>query len=170
MSTTSINPFKRSDGLNVSVDYSDPIVKRYTLVDHVEVLDPDDPQAFVIHKVPKLIEEYDINKEIAENAKGTDLKSQVLALLDSGSDLSELAFRDDQAIDVSMIPNDSIDPVADMKANIPDALAGLTSDQLQTLLDAIIAEQSKKSETVEKTEVKQEIPEKKTESEVKDNE
>ena len=74
------NNWIRSDGFNPSIKCDDPIVRKYTHKQYVvSVGDTEDD--FVLDEKPVLIDEYNIQKRIQEEAKETDLKSLLSKLL-----------------------------------------------------------------------------------------
>lgn len=76
----------------VGRDLSDDLIIVTEFVDHVEVGPSGDSTDFVIKKKPVKVDEYHLNKEIAERAKGNDLKS-IVARCEKTGDLSELNSR-----------------------------------------------------------------------------
>lgn len=122
------NAFIRCDDyVDKGRDFSDSIVKEYVLVDAVKHLNPNDPEDFIIVKVPKLVRTYDMSKEINEAAKGTDLKSLVMNIIRTGGDISQFDIANCSCGDASMIANDSIDPLAEAT----EAVKGVDKEILQ---------------------------------------
>lgn len=80
-----VNQFARSDGFNPSVDYSDPIMKKYSHLEYVEKTGEGEHD-FVVLEKPVLVDEINIQKSIDEEAKTTDLKYLLKQLLLSGDE------------------------------------------------------------------------------------
>lgn len=74
------------------VDLSNDLVKVFQLVDEVQIGPSGDKHDFVLKKKPVKVDEYHLNKVIAERVKGQDLKS-IIARCEQTGDYSTLSQR-----------------------------------------------------------------------------
>ncbi|QCS36531.1 hypothetical protein [Capybara microvirus Cap3_SP_445] len=149
------NCFKaRSDGKVFPGEVFSPIVKEYSLIDSV-IMIGDTPRDFIIHKTPELINEYDIDKQIAAEAASCDIKSQILAAMQNGS-IDSLAWDGSSgAIDATSMPSnlmeaqniinaglnayDSLDP--DLKKKGLDFIKNMTQTEFESYIKSLIPSQ-----------------------------
>lgn len=82
---SNVNQFERCDGFNPSVDYSNPIMKKWSHLEYVEKTGESEHD-FVVLEKPVLVEEFNIQKSIDEEAKTTDLKYLLKQLLLTGDE------------------------------------------------------------------------------------
>lgn len=144
-----ILPFQRCDGfVDEGRDYSDSIVKEYTLIDHVEMIGEKDTD-FVIKKEPTLINEYDIQKQINEAAKSATLEGQIDACLRAGGNPeTDFVIDASKCGDISGMPEDIIDAKKMADAGIvasqklPDELKkdNLSQDELNAYIEKYLIE------------------------------
>lgn len=98
----------RCDGyVDKGNDFSDSIVRKYV---HKQVVQKtgDTEDDFILVEKPVCVEEYDIHKQIQEEAVGTDLKSLIAQVMRTG-DESILNKKVGAYADITQYPNDSIE-------------------------------------------------------------
>lgn len=131
------NGVRCDDFVDKGVDYSNPIVKKYVHKQFV-IITGDGEDDFIIDEKPVLIEEYNQDKEIAKQAKGTDLKSLVLQCARTG-DFSPLDAHPGVYADITGYPEDTI--VAhnniikgqEVLESLPDGLKGKSLEELANM-------------------------------------
>lgn len=141
-----LNGQRCDDYIDVPKDYSNPILEKYVMVEKATIVD-DDPENFIIDLVPKKIEEINIDKQVHEAAKGTDLKSLILQVMRTG-DESILNVREGSYGDASMFDNQAVNPMETLNsmANGVDlgSVSGMTPEDLEKYIQALINKELEK--------------------------
>lgn len=137
-----VNQFARSDGFNPSVDYSNPIMKKWSHLEYVEKTGEGEHDFIVLEK-PVLVDEFNIQKSIDEESKTTDLKYLLKQLLLTG-DESVLNKRPGFYGDVTQIqramqdgsPIESPEVIKEaIKDSLPVELQNLSVEALASMSD-----------------------------------
>lgn len=137
-----ISQFVRNDGYNPSSKCDDPIVKSYIHKQVVKKLG-DTEDDFILDEKPVLIDEYNIQKRIDEEAKTTDLKYLLSVILNREGvvtgDEPELNVRQGSFGDItgvqSAIENGQFISPDQLKAKLPQELQDLSIEDLCNMSD-----------------------------------
>lgn len=127
----------RCDGVDPSVDYSDPMLRTYVHKDVVKKTGETEDD-FIIEQKPVLVDEINVQKQIDEASKGADLKSLVNKVLQTG-DESFLNQREVSYGDITGIPTSPIqahnlvNKIDAIKAGLPDGLKNLDDKTLMSI-------------------------------------
>lgn len=165
-----INDGVRSDGLvfpGVSFSKKDSIQETYTLVEYLQSHGETEDD-FVIGMKPVLVSKVDLQAQIEEQAKGTDLKSLIAQVLRTG-DESLLNQRNVSFGDATLYPRDAMEAQNvilkgqasleslpdDLKSKGVESILNMTREELDAYIQKLIDAKVGGSATPEPTDKKE---------------
>lgn len=140
----------------------DAIQRKYVLKEYLSKVGQTEDD-FVIDYKPVLVEEFDLQEQITEQAKGTDLKSLIAQVIRTG-DATILEQRQASYGDISDMPTDALDAhnailigqqaldsLDDkLKAGKDiDAIAGMSKEDIETYVQSLVDERLKTTQSTE---------------------
>ena len=132
-----INQFCRNDDFNPSVKCDDPIQKKW-IHKQVVVKTGEGEDDFIIEEKPVLIDEVNIQKEIDEEAKTTDLKyllKQLVLTGDTSIINKKPGFYGDITGVQEMMNGKEMVSAEMIKSTLPSELKSLSTEQLASMSD-----------------------------------
>lgn len=139
-----INQFCRNDGFNPSIDVSNEFQETWVHKE-VVIITGKGEDDFIIGEKPVMTDRVNIQKRIQEEAKTTDLKALLTALLKQGitnptGEEPELNKRQGFYGDISSIQkglenNGQLPSVNEIKEKLPEELKSLSVEQLAAMSD-----------------------------------
>lgn len=139
-----LNQFCRNDGFNPSIDHSNEFQETWVHKDIVKITGKGEDD-FIIDQKPVLVNKINIQKRIQEEAKTTDLKALLTALLRQGvtnptGEEPELNKRqgfygDVTGIQKGLESNGTLPSVSEIKEKLPEELKSLSVEQLALMSD-----------------------------------
>lgn len=132
-----LNQFCRNDGYNPSVKCDDPIQQKWI---HKQVVKKvgEGEDDFIIEEKPVLIDEINLQKQIDEEAKTTDLKYLLKQLLLTGDESllnQRPGFYGDITGIQTLMEGGSVPTASQIQATLPQELQSLSTAQLASMTD-----------------------------------
>lgn len=163
-SLVKLNLWQRNDDfvdVPKSFTKDDQIRKVYVLKEYLSKVGSTEDD-FIVDLKPVLVDEYNVQEQITEQAKGTDLKSLIAQVLRTG-DSSILEQRHGSYADLTNMPKDCMSAQneilkgKDALSSLPDdlkkgkdisSIASMSETDIKAYIDSVIAKQSGLNEPV----------------------